>query len=540
VQNSPGAGASVDDWWRVVGDFEASKHLTGAQIIPMAGVYGGPQDQVVTDDDEDGAPDNFGVDFSVWALPGVFDEVTLVSGDDNQSVGGDLGVHWAMKSNNQRLWDDTDNNGVGDSDPFDLEHYTHFFALNSQVNDSFPPSEDLEVRQADFRGFTRLLCFPSNEMPDQPDAMEGPFIGRSIGGESTACTVDEILGDERNTLFDLTLKEEVSASDETIKLTSEEGTPNEDDLPDGPGMLRIGDEMIVWDEVGVEGDAMVFSGCVRGTQLSDPSAYPVGTLVEPLFGIYVGLLTSAVNAQTNVMEVKGIDTFPPIGCVRLEDPEAGDAELRIYTRNKVTSLQMPIAEGVGSGLFLGRYGSIARAFGTGSPVFWQPVRTWDRHSEFADNPEIGFFGLSHRFTDAYVKRVWWKQGQMPEHTMVRLVVRVNESVPWNAKADDVLFLSRAGARTGDTVPQKFQTRMSEAGNSAKFLRAMEQPAADNLLGIDKGVQADIIEIRIFTIYKKGAWQWTVPSANGWKQSPIIQGVGIEYVQQNSTRAHKDR
>ena len=53
-------------------------------------------------------------------------------------------------------------------------------------------------------------------------------------------------------------------------------------------------------------------------------------------------------------------------------------------------------------------------------------------------------------------------------------------------------------------------------------------------------QADIIEMRIYVIYNKGAWSWNQPRINGWKQSPVIQGVGIEYVQQNVTRAHIDR
>ena len=531
----------VNDWWAVAGDFEGSKHRDGALIIPMAGCYGGPQDQIGSDTDGDGTLDSFGADFSVWPLPGTFDQVTLVTGDDEQIEGGELDVHWAMKSNNQRLWNDTDGDRVGDEEPWDFDYFQHFFALTRQVNAPFEPSEELEPRKADQRDTTRLLCFPSNELPDQPDNLNGPFIGRSIEGDTTACTVDEIHGDTAKVFFDLTLKEPVGASDTTLKFTSEEGTPSEDDLLDGPGVLRIGDEMIVWDEMEIEGDGLVFTGCVRGTQRSEPSAYPTGTLGQPLVGVYVALLTSATNAQSNVLQVKGAGGFAPTGAVRLEDPEAEAAELRLYTVNKDGhTLEMPIAEGVGSGVFLGRYGSTSQNFATGMPVFWQPVRTWDRFSEFVDNPEIAFFGISQRFTDAYVKRVWWKQGQMPEYTNVRVVVRLNEAVGWNAKADDVLFLSRNGARMAESVPEKFKRRMSEAGNAARFLRAMEQPAADNLLGIDQGVQADVVEARIYCIYHKGAFNWTRPEINAWKQSPIIQAFGIEYVQQNATRAHIDR
>ena len=370
--------------------------------------------------------------------------------------------------------------------------------------------------------------------------MNGPFIGKSIEGGVTACTIDEITGGGRRTLFDFTLKDTVTANETTIRLTSPEGTPDDVDLPVGPGTLRLGDEMVVWDEVAIEDDAMVFTGCIRGTMRSIAQLQEVGTRAEPMFGVYVGILTAAVDNQTNIIPAKGIANFPPTGVVRLEDPEADDAELRLYTLNAITELRMPIAEGIGSGIFLGRYGSTSRPFATGAPVFFQPVRTWDRFSEFVDNPEVAYFGLSARFTNAFVKRVWWKQGQMPEFTNCRVVVRLDESVGWNAKKNDVLFLSRDGARTAEAIPEKFKRRMKEAGSSLKFLRAMEQPAAGNLLGLTTGVQANVVEARIYCIYHKGAFQWSNPGINAWKQSPIVQAFGIEYVQQNQTLIHRDR
>jgi hypothetical protein len=129
---------------------------------------------------------------------------------------------------------------------------------------------------------------------------------------------------------------------------------------------------------------------------------------------------------------------------------------------------------------------------------------------------------------------------MPEFTTTRVVVRLNESVSWNARAENVLFLSRSGARSSEAVPEKFKSRMSQAGNSLNFLRAMEQPNSDNLLGIDRGVQANIVEARIYVIYNAGAFQWSNPAMNSWKQSPIVQALGIEYVQQNRTLSHEER
>ncbi|MHC4938844.1 MAG: hypothetical protein ACYTHK_07745 [Planctomycetota bacterium] len=528
----------VDDWYvDPDGDFDNSKHTTGSLIIPMAGTYGGPRDQIATDDDGDGKLDDFGKDFSVWARPGAFDEVVIVTGDDSTMESGDLFVHHSMKSTNQRFYDNDGNDWI---EPWDFDEFQHFFALTRQVNSRIDPSEDLEVRARDYRTYTRVLCFPSGEMPDNAPAMNGPWIGRSIEGAVTACTIDEITGDGRDTNWDFTLQESISATDTTIALISPEGIPNEADVPDGPGLIRVGDEMIVWDEAAIEDNALVFTGCIRGTMLSDPQPASVGTRVEPMFGFYVGILTSAVDNQTNTIPAKGLGKFPPQGVVRLEDTEAEDAELRIYTTNVITELRMPIAEGIGSGLFLGRYGSIARPFQSGTPVFYQPVRTWDRYSNFVDNPEIACFSFSAKFKDAFIKRVVWKEGQMPFYTNVRVVVRLDESVSWNAKSSDVLFLSRDGGRSEEAVPEKFQRRLKEAGSALKFLRAMEQPKAANLLGINTGVQADTVEARLYCIYEKGAFQWNNPRINAWKQSPIVQAFAIEYVQQNRTLAHRDK
>jgi hypothetical protein len=442
-----------------------------------------------------------------------------------------------MKSTNQRLYDFDGNDSI---EPWDFDEFQHFFALTRQVGARFDPSEGLEVRRRDYRTYTRLLCFPSGEMPDNAPAMNGPWIGRSVEGAITACTIDEITGSGRRTSWDFTLQESISATDTTIILISPEGIPDEADMPEGPGTLRVGDEMIVWDEVAIEDNAMAFTGCIRGTMLSDPQPAEIGTRAEPMFGIYVAILNSAVDNQTNTIPAKGLGKFPPTGVVRLEDTEGEDAELRLYTTNVVTELRMPIAEGVGSGLFLGRYGSVSRPFQSGTPVFFHPVRTWDRFSDFVDNPEIACFSFSYKFKDAFIKRVLWKEGQMPAYTNTRVVVRLDDSVGWNAKADDVLFLSRDGGRSEDSVPEKFKRRLKDAGSALKFLRAMEQPKAANLLGINTGVQADTVEARIYCIYEKGAFQWTNPRINAWKQSPIVQLFAIEYVQQNRTLVHRDR
>jgi len=44
---------------------------------------------------------------------------------------------------------------------------------------------------------------------------------------------------------------------------------------------------------------------------------------------------------------------------------------------------------------------------------------------------------------------------------------------------------------------------------------------------------------MFVIFESGAYKWTDPAAIGWKSSPLVQSVSIEYVNQNRVRRHAD-
>ena len=65
---------------------------------------------------------------------------------------------------------------------------------------------------------------------------------------------------------------------------------------------------------------------------------------------------------------------------------------------------------------------------------------------------------------------------------------------------------------------------------------MEDPRGDNEIRL----QADKVEVRFYVIYEDGAFKWDDMSASGWKHSPKLEMLGIEYVQQNRVRRHIDR
>ena len=65
---------------------------------------------------------------------------------------------------------------------------------------------------------------------------------------------------------------------------------------------------------------------------------------------------------------------------------------------------------------------------------------------------------------------------------------------------------------------------------------MEDPTGDNLINR----QANKVELRIFVIYEQNAYSWNDPSETGWKTTPKVRSVSIEYVDQNRVHYHADR
>jgi hypothetical protein len=357
--------------------------------------------------------------------------------------------------------------------------------------------------------------------------MSAPTIAKGF-----SCVIDEIVPGSRGVRFPLSVAKDFKAGDDTLVLISREGVPNESDVPESPGIVRVGDEYVAYREAELQGDGVHLTGCQHGLLRSTERSYEIGTPAEALdFGIFVALLNGGISESTNVISADGLHRFPTMGVVRIEHPDADFAELLLYVYNDGTALKMPISD-IGGGLFRGRYGTAAKAAESGTAVFWQPVRTWDRFAEFSDDPELSYYYLSAQLTDAFVKRIYWDEGTVPQHVNVRVLARLNEAADWNAQADRILYLSVDGS----TTPQGKDARYLQKENPLKFLRLMETPGADNLINL----QAEKIEARLFVIYESGAYQWNNPTALGWKFSPKINAFHLEYMTQNRTRRHIDR
>jgi hypothetical protein len=502
----------------------------------VGGLYGGPHPAGGEGGNVTHAGST-GEDFTIWPMPGHFDRVTIALGDDSVRESANLDAFFAMTHTDQRLQDRSDySDPSGDILPWEFpelpDSSVHLVAFNRRLDRAYTPSADFAPGKSEFRKFNRLLALPSGEQPDSRSAMGAPRIARGLTGGNFSCVIDEIVPGYRNTVLPMSLAHEARSDDETIVLITREGRPDDADLPNFPGMLRLGDEMIAYREAEIQNDGLHLSGCRRGQMRTTAYSYEVGTPAEVLdFGIYVGILSNGLDDSNNVISASGLDRFPTRGVVRIEHPDQDFAELILYTYNDGTALKMPISD-IGGGLFRARYGTAGRAADSGTPVFWQPVRTWDRFAEYSDDPNLSYFYLSAQLTDAFVKRIYWDEGTVPQHVNVEVLARLNEAAEWNSQPDRILELSVDGKATAQA---KDVSRLQK-DNPLKFLRLMQMPNADNLINL----QAEKVECRLFVIYESGAYQWNNPSALGWKFSPKINAFHIEYMTQNRTRRHIDR
>jgi hypothetical protein len=546
VQSDLNGDGRVNDWWgRGLDGPEAFLDAT-CMVNPVAGVYGGPIPEdanagMITDGEE-----NTGLDFSIWPMPGNGDNITLMTGDDSRREGGkagDVTVHWAMTSTNERLYDITEPNGTGEVEPYEYDVFMHLIALNDSLDSAYPESGNLDVRKADQRDYTRICAFPTGEMMDNIENLSPSRIGVRWNGDVTPCVIDEISGENRNVLFPLTLTdEELSDTATVFSVTSSEGTPDEADIPEAPGLVRIGDELCVFGQAEVVGGQLQFSDVTRGVLRTLPGTFERGAPVEVLFGCRVAILLNGVTGPSNILVGRGFRRFPPMGVVRMESPESDQADLRLYTLNKGTQVQMPVND-TGAGIFTGRYGTNALSFEGGTPVFFHPVRVWDRYAESSNDPQLSYWSFSTQLSEALIKRIYWEEGQRPKNVQFRVFARVDEAAPWEATTRNILWLSQDTQAQGGDRPEGEEEslrvadrRTQETDDPRRFLYAMERKQGDNLLNL----QANKIEVRVFVVYRTGAYQWSDPSVDGWKGSPIMQSFSIEYLQQNVVRRHIDR
>ena len=473
--------------------------------------------------------------------PGRLDAIFLV---DGESPFGDLGqdavVHWthrAAENYSVHQFEQTDTSmlqvagtsGVPVEIP-NIWFFETYIGLEESIE--FPVLATTNVigvtNVADSRRLTRLISFPSGEMPRVvTDTSVG---GDRSGGFVPSAVADEIVFGETEGIpttgtnsypIDDTraagavLEEELnSGTSTTVRVQANAfrtsmarlftGTDVLSTWPQDAGLVRIGRELLAYSALDASNGTMTIAPGGRGLLGSPEQHHEAGSPIYLLEHFEVSVLTAGLGAADSGLALEDADDFPTEGTVLI------DQELIHYTRTQGNVLEMPRLsekpgekDGGGGGIFRGRYGTQPAGHGVGTPVILFPFRYWDRWEEEAEGPELSYFGFSRDELSA----VWQEMFMLNEATpsggsRLGVMVRTDPDVPWDSDPD--------------ATPGLTEIYPTDLENNWATL----------------GAQSDRIEWRVFVDYTVGAFDPIAGQAHGWKQTPRLDALGVRYIAPN--------
>jgi len=384
----------------------------------------------------------------------------------------------------------------------------------------------------DSRRTTRLLKFPSGELPTTiPPSLE--FGAPIDGGGAAPLILDEVeAGSMREIAYLVNLVDGVESVDEEavdIPLARADGlvghgvgsgsgirlwpgdAPRFTALPADGGVLWVGDELVAYRDLEDrgfdpnDGGEYVLKDCLRGILGTEPSRIRHRERCHLLGFLPVTQLDSGVAETSAEFPVRDARDFPPEGYVSLLGDGSAFDEMIGYTLRGPDRLAMPtrpldeLGGGEGEGIFRGRFGTAALAYAAGDLVFSMPHRYWDRAVDESDDSELAYLQISRRLPGAYFLSVDWDE-RLPRALLdLRVLVRVDARVPWDAEplgAENGLFLFQDPADGGP--PNRI------------------------------GMQGDLLEIRVFFRYESGAYDPRGVS-QAWKDTPWLRSIRVEAI-----------
>ncbi|MCG3134064.1 MAG: hypothetical protein HMLKMBBP_01350 [Planctomycetes bacterium] len=420
------------------------------------------------------------------------------------------------------------------------------------------PTDADDLTQYPSQAWTRILKFPSGEMPDQQLTQGSENIRFGIKFDDSVKTggmLDEIgfqevrlpAADRRDyahlgqvpsqiahpstatsgapvTFVGITDKDtEIplhwSFWNETARGVDVRGLPVPSDIyPVDGGLVRIGEELIFYEEADL--GAGLLRGCQRGVMGTLPDSHGYGAFVVPIECFPMSRLTAAADESSATFELADASDFPDDGYLRVAD--AG--EIAGYTEvqgNRLTGPLSRIDPGedesssgsggarTGGALFRGRFGTVPVGYGEGDVAIAMPFRHWDRYSERSDDPENSYSQFSWSKRGAIWKRVSWDEEPRSLIEVVTLL-RFQGGPAWDS--DDVI-------RLGEQDMPKDDRR--------KHLYLLAKPEDLNLMN----VESDRLEARVMVRFAKDAYnRFTSEKApDAWKQTPAVRKISVEYV-----------
>lgn len=498
-------------------------HTTGADIVPVFRVFDRRSVPGEVDALQHVQPS--------WGWPGAGDAVFLVD-EDPQDIGSPGVVQRAVRPTGylQHNWEPGPQLTVA-AEPAETRGDTGFVvgAIHVALREPLgvfgapsggfgPGSDPLQADALDARTVSRLVKFPSGELPR---AVTDLVLGGDVAQAEAPmpALVDEFFrrptavhagGGQRGASY--ILEGALSAQDDALTLSTERLRTPRGDVPassifgDGSGfdsdagLLRIGSELIAYTDLSSAGSLILsVDGLGRGLLGTEAQAHAPGEAVHFLDHVTVTNLQSGLDADDGLLVVDDTSGFPREGTVLV------GSEL-IHHTGKRDGLEMPARseepgaqDGKGPGLFRGRFGTEAQTHPNSAPVIHFQTRYWDRYARRADAPELHYFGFELPQPDAWVRSI------LVDHTdpalggvRVGLLVRTDPSAPWDGEP-------------GETP-----------GLELRWL--------DELVGRPAPVaaQSSQTEWRLFLEYDQGAFD-PLGGTHAWKGVPSIEQVAVDYI-----------
>lgn len=411
--------------------------------------------------------------------------------------------------------------GIVSEDQNDLILGNAFYvAFTEQVGVPLGAGSSGDPREA--RNHARLSKFPSGELPRE---LTQVLVGASAegGGGLLNATVDELffgsaefggpaLGSTGGLGAAMVLAEDFAMGEESLSVipdllrTAQEVaalSPANSfltQLPDDAGLLRIGEELVLYSGVDTSTGRFEVAPLGRGAFASESRPHAAGESVWFLFDVEVSQLISGATATDNELMLEDPSGFAQDGTVLIED------ELLHHTYRIGSSLGMPrtstepgLGDYEGAGMLRGRFGSTPAAHAQGAIVVRFPVRYPDLFTPLADAPELAYGECVLATAGSFVDRVFFEFQPAPSG-LCELVclVRSDPELPWDSMPNDVPGLRRV-----------------TLANPASGGLAIEQ-------------QTDQVELRFFARYLPGAFDARFGLAHGWKEIPRVDRAGVSY------------
>lgn len=476
--------------------------------------------------------------------PGMHDEVFLV-GEDIGHLGWPMTVHRSyMPSGEHQVhtWDHTPGEltaiaGASSAEP-DNGYQTHwqFVALTEGIPEPFLVENTGGGNNVtDPRMRARMVKWPSGE---RPRVVGGVAIGGDVrnGTGLTDAVVDEVMFDSPDFLTGLPganpathtqaasmiLREDMDESTTFLDVAPTTfitpdgyaggGNGILGQLPADAGILRIGDELVAYDERDAGNGELTLTIDGRGLLGTSPGPHQRSQPVAFLEHYVVTTLASGISGDDSMIPLEEGGDFPTRGLVLIGD------ELIHYTRRIGNQLDMPRGSNTpgamderGPGLFRGRFGTTPMDHPAGSTVILFPFRYWDLWADQADAPELAYMGFEIDQPGTWwMDTFWHAEGSGHGGSDVQVLVRTDPSVPWDSDPDDVhgLMLMTQGTEN------------------------------DEPIGLD--TMSDRMEWRVFARYRAGAFDPLSGLSHGWKETPRLRALGASYMAPTLTLRSVDR